>query len=241
MRSYGQYCPIAKAAETLGDRWTVLIVRELGFGVDRFNELHRCLPGISRSVLSQRLRHLERVGIIERRSTTYRLTPAGQDLRPVLRELGNWAARWAFGEPDPRELDPDLVIRWMSRHVAADALPGRRVVTQFDLTGPRPRRYWLVLERTDVSVCLHDPGFPVDVFVAAATAVLYDVYLGRRALPEAIRDGLVTVSGAPALVRAFPSWLTGSDFAPAVRQGVARRPLAVAGPSTAGAGGHRAG
>jgi len=224
MRSYGQYCPIAKAAETLGDRWTVLIVRELGFGVDRFNELQRCLPGISRSVLTQRLRHLERVGVLERRSSTYHLTPAGQDLRPVLRELGDWAARWAFADPDPRELDPDLVIRWISRHVATDALPGRRVVAQFDVTGPRCRRYWLVLEPTDVSVCLHDPGFEVDVFVAAGTAVLYDVYLGRCSLRGAIRDGLLKVTGSTAMVRAFPRWLTGSDFAPAVRQGLAHRP-----------------
>jgi len=221
MRSYGQYCPIAKAAETLGDRWTILIVRELSFGVDHFNELQRCLPGISRSVLTQRLRHLERVGIIERRSATYHLTSAGQSLRPVLRELGLWAARWAFGEPDPRELDPDLVIRWISRHVDTGALPGHRVVTQFDLTGPRARRYWLVLELAEVSVCLHDPGFQVDVFVVAGTAVLYDVYLGRRTLPGAIRDGLVAVSGSPAMVRAFPRWLTGSDFANAVRQGMA--------------------
>lgn len=221
MRSYGQYCPIARAAETLGDRWTILIVRELGFGVDRFNELQRCLPGISRSVLTQRLRHLERVGIIERRSTTYHLTSAGRSLQPVLRELGDWAARWAFGEPDPRELDPDLVIRWISRHVATGALPAHRVVSQFDLTGPPARRYWLVLDPADVSVCLHDPGFPVDVFVAASTAVLYDVYLGRRTLRGAIRDGLVAVTGSPAMVRAFPRWLTGSDFAPAVRQGMA--------------------
>ena len=223
MRSYGQYCPIAKAAQILGDRWTVLIVREMSFGVNRFNEMERCLPGISRSVLAQRLRHLERVGLIERQtsgsghSVEYQLTAAGQDLKPVLRTLGEWAARWAFGDPNPEELDPDLLMRWISRHIATDQLPERRVVTQFEFSVPRPRRYWLVLEPQEVSVCLHDPGFDTDVFVRADTESLYRVYLGRLTLHSAVRSGLVTVNGAPGLVRAFPRWFAWSDFAPSVR------------------------
>ena len=101
----------------LGDRWTLLIVREMLHGVCRFNELERCLPGISRSVLSQRLRHLQRVGLVVRDDlggqpgAEYHLTPAGRDLRPVMQAVGDWAATWAFGEPDPAELDPDLVVR----------------------------------------------------------------------------------------------------------------------------------
>ena len=222
MRSYGQYCPVAKAAQILGDRWTVLIVREMSFGVHRFNEMERCLPGISRSVLAQRLRHLEHIGLIERqtgegRTVDYRLTDAGHDLKPVLQALGEWAARWAFGDPDPRELDPDLLMRWISRHVAMDRLPGRRIVAQFEFPVPRSQRYWLVLEPEEASVCLHSPGFDTDVFVTADTEALYGVYLGRRTLQSAMREGLVTVEGTPSLVRAFPRWFTWSDFAPAVR------------------------
>ncbi|TRW45740.1 winged helix-turn-helix transcriptional regulator [Georgenia yuyongxinii] len=222
MRSYGQYCPVARAAEVLGDRWTVLIVRELTFGVDRFNELQRCLPGISRSVLAERLRHLERLGLIERTEhltaphVTYSLTPAGQDLRPVLRSLGEWAARWAFGDPDPRELDPDLLMRWISRHVAAADLPARRVVLEFQVTARRPRRYWLLLESAEVSLCLRDPGFDTDVTVTAEVGALYDVYLGRRTLRAVMRDDLVTLTGPLPLVRAFPQWFTWSDFAPTI-------------------------
>ncbi len=223
VRTYGQYCPIAKAAETLGDRWTLLIAREMSFGVRHFNELERCLPGISRSVLAQRLRQMEYAGLIERRAAEsgrtidYRLTAAGRDLKPVLQTLGEWAARWAFGEPDPAELDPDLLIRWISRHIASDRLPDRRVVTQFEFRVPRRRRYWLVLEPDEASVCLHDPGFGVDVFVGADTEALYRVYLGKLTLREAIRDQLVTVEGARSMVRSFPSWFTWSHFAPTVR------------------------
>jgi DNA-binding HxlR family transcriptional regulator len=223
MRSYGQYCPVAKAAQILGDRWTLLIVREMSFGVSHFNEMERCLPGISRSVLTQRLRHLEHVGLVERHAASaggtveYRLTAAGRDLKPVLRSLGEWAARWAFGDPDPAELHPDLLMRWISRHVALDQLPGRRIVAQFEFPVPRSRRYWLVLEPQEASVCLQDPGFDTDVFVTADTAALYGVYLGRRTLHSAMLEDLVTVQGPPSLVRAFPRWFTWSDFAPTVR------------------------
>ena len=104
VRGYGQYCPIARGAEVLGDRWTLLIVREMLHGVCRFNELQRCLPGVSRSVLAQRLRHLQRIGLIthadaEQRVAEYHLTPAGRDLRSVVQVLGEWAATWAFGLP----------------------------------------------------------------------------------------------------------------------------------------------
>ena len=226
MRTYGQYCPIARAAEVLGDRWTMLIVREMTFGVTRFNELERCLPGISRSVLAQRLRQMAGAGLVERhegggRATEYVLTPAGRDLKPVLQSLGEWAAVWAFTDPGPRDLDPDLVIRWISRHVALEHLPGQRVVVQFAVTQPR-RRYWLVLDPEEVSVCLHDPGLATDVVVTATTSTLYDVYLGRADVRAAMRDGTVTIEGRSALVRAFPRWFTWSHFAPAVRRGLTR-------------------
>lgn len=135
MQRYGQYCPLARGAEVLGDRWTLLIIREMLFGVQRFNELERFLPGISRSVLAQRLRHLQRVGLVERHAdadgqrSLYLLTQAGRDLRPVVRAIGNWGARWAFGDPDPAELDPDLVVQWISRHLAWERALRALIVT----------------------------------------------------------------------------------------------------------------
>src|SRR5262245_66405070 len=116
MRSYAQYCPVAKATEVLGDRWTLLIVRELLGGASGFNELQRGLPGISRSVLSDRMRALERTEILERRTgprgrtLEYRLTPAGRDLQPVLQAIGEWGATWSLTEPRSAEHDPGLVV-----------------------------------------------------------------------------------------------------------------------------------
>jgi DNA-binding HxlR family transcriptional regulator len=233
VRGQGQYCPIAKGAEVLGDRWTLLIVREMLHGIDRFNELERCLPGISRSVLSQRLRHLRRVGLVDRsddgpHGAAYRLTPAGQDLRPVLQTLGAWAATWAFGEPDPAELDPDLVVGWISRHLARDRLPPRRVVIAFEVLGRPPRWYWLVIAADDVSICRSDPGFPTDVTVHGDAEALYRVYLGDLTLEQARSAGRLELSGDTVAVRQAPTWFAWSSFAPAVRHAAERRAAATA-------------
>ena len=227
MESHGQYCPIAKGAEVIGDRWTLLIVREMLFGVDHFNELERCLPGISRSVLAQRLKQLERIGIVEResgpsgRTISYSLTAAGRELQPVVHVIGEWGASWAFPDPDPAELDTDLLMRWISRHIAQDQLPADRRVVRFDFTSPG-RRYWLVLQPGDASVCLHHPGFDEDVIVTARAATMYDVYFGRVSLDAAMTDGDVIVDGTPRDLRAFPRWFKGSRFAPQVRAAVER-------------------
>jgi DNA-binding HxlR family transcriptional regulator len=228
MRSYAQYCPVAKASEILGDRWTLLIVREMLGGAGGFNELQRGLPGISRSVLAERLRALERAEVIERRTgpkgrtLEYRLTAAGRDLEPVVQALGDWGVTWSFTDPRPEELDPDLLIVWMARHVDRDQLPPDRTVIQFDFRAPA-KRYWMVLERSEVSVCLQHPGFDVDLEVAVDTAALYRVYLGREELGGAMRAGKLRLTGLTSLQRGFDRWFAWSAFAPASRSAEGRR------------------
>ncbi len=211
MVRYGQYCPVAKAAEVLGDRWTLLIARELLHGAEGFNELERGLPGISRSVLAQRLRTLERRGIVKRAEPRgYHLTDAGQDLAGCVDKLGKWGAKWAFGDPLPDELDPDLVMGWIARRTDPDKLPGTRTVIQFDCRAPK-RRYWLVLEPGDVSVCREAPGFDADVLVEADAEQLYDLYFGRTTL----RDAAIAVRGAKR--GEVDSWFVWSRYVPGLR------------------------
>jgi DNA-binding HxlR family transcriptional regulator len=237
VRSYAQYCPVAKASEVLGDRWMLLIVREMLGGASGFNELHRGLPGISRSVLADRMRALERAEVIERRTgpkgrtLEYRFTPAGRDLEPVVQALGEWGATWSVTEPRPDELDPYLLTVWMARHVDRRRLPPARTVIQFDFREPK-QRYWMVLEPSEVSVCLHHPGFDADLAVVVDTAALYRVYLGRAELGGAIRAGQLTMSGPRTLQREFARWFTWSAFAPASRSAQERRTAAshLAGP-----------
>ena len=237
MRGYGQYCPVAKATEVLGDRWTLLIVREMLGGVSGFNQLQRGLPGISRSVLTDRMRALERAEVIERRTgpkgrtLEYRLTPAGRDLQPVVQAIGEWGATWSFTDPHPDELDPALLIVWMARHVHRHRLPPNRTVVKFDFRDPK-RRFWMVLEPAEVSVCLQHPGFDVDLEVTVDTATLYRIYLGRAELGVAVRAGKLTMSGPRALQRGLGDWFTWSAFAPASRRAEERRTMAsrLAGP-----------
>ena len=231
MPGHAQYCPVARATETLGDRWTVLIVREMLGGASGFNELQRGLPGISRSVLADRMRGLERAGVVERRTgpkgrtLEYRLAPAGRDLEPVVRAIGEWGATWSVTDPRPEELDPYLLTVWMARHVDCQRLPPNRTVVRFDYRDPE-RRYWMVLEPSEVSVCLQHPGFDVDLEVKVDTATLYRVYLGRAELGDAIRAGQVTMSGPQTLQRGFGHWFTWSAFAPASRSAEERRTAA---------------
>ena len=224
MSEYHQYCPVARAAEILADRWTPLIVRELLAGSCHFNEIERGLPGISRSLLAARLRHLEDAGVIarapgpRRNASEYRLTEAGHDLRRVIETLGSWGVQWAFDEqPRDEELDPVLLLWKMHQRIASDLLPRGRTTVEFEFTGKKGRRLWLVLSAHEQSVCLKPPGFDADLVVRAETAAVYRVWLGWVDFHSAVRAGTITVEGAPALVTAFPRWLMLSPMAKFVR------------------------
>lgn len=225
MRSYGQYCPIAKGAELLGDRWTLLIIRELLFGPVRFNEFERGLPGISRSVLANRLRRLERDGIIERvgDGDGYVFTSVGESLRPVVQTIGEWVANWMIEDPRPAELDPELLMMYISRHVNREELPSGKTVLCFEFADDG-RRFWLTMERQEVSVCLEDPCLPIAVTVKAQVRELYRVYMGRTSLRKALDVGLVELEGLPADRRRFSAWMKWSSFASTVQAATVDRP-----------------
>lgn len=226
MKDYGQYCPVALASEVLAERWTLLIVRELVIGGRRFNEIDRGLPGISRSLLKQRLDHLERKGVVERvdlpgRGHEYHLTPAGRDLEGVVMAVGEWAVRWMFSEPEPRTVDPVTLTWWMSRRIVAAEVPDARTVVQFDYSGADPTRIWIVLERGDASVCTEPPGFDSDVVVSTEPVALMRVFSGITSYAQALESGEVSLVGPPRLTRALPRWFAWSPFAPAVRDRLA--------------------
>src|SRR5215208_3433034 len=176
MQKYKQYCPVARALESLGDRWTLLIVRELVLGSHRFNEIERGLPGISRSLLASRLRDLEGAGVIERlpgaqsKVAQYHLSEAGRDLKKAMEALGAWGVRWAFGEPRPEELDAALLVWKIHQRISRELLPEGRTIVEFDFTGHGAQRVWLLLERSEVSVCVTPPGFDSDLVVRADLA-----------------------------------------------------------------------
>jgi DNA-binding HxlR family transcriptional regulator len=228
MQGYRQFCPVALGAEVFAERWTPLILRELLLGSRRFSELRRGLPRISRNLLTQRLASLERSGLIERRRRVnghgfdYSLTPAGEELRPVVIALGTWGYKWAAAELHPDNLDAGLLMWFLRRRVRVENLPERQAVIRFDFHAEGARSFWiegqqsfwLILERPEADLCLSDPGFEVDLTVNADVAELTRVYLGHISLTHAIRQGSVEVVGPRDLRSSFRDWIGVSPFAP---------------------------
>jgi DNA-binding HxlR family transcriptional regulator len=224
-----EYCPITKSLDMFGDRWGLLLIREVLRGVTHFNELERNLPGISRSTLAQRLRHLEKQGLVERRvtddgrGTEYEATDAGRDLARVINVVGDWGVRWLVPHPRPSHIDPDGLMVWVSRHVMLRELPAHRVVIRFELSGRSRRYFWLVLRSGEVSLCPEHPGFPEDLFITATPAALYLLVLGRQSLEEAMEEGTVRVEGPPGLIRSLPRWFILRAKGPNLGDGRSRR------------------
>ena len=212
-----EYCAFTKAVEHMGDRWSLLIVRELAmFGAQGFNTLASGLPGrISRSVLVARLRNLERLGLVARspsagpQPTPYELTPAGEQLVPTLHSLWQWAERWVPEDPGLAKRDPAVVLWWLRHRLDHAALPERQVAIQFTLPLREAERQWLLVAAgNEPEACLEDPMLGEDryVFVDADADALYPISRGQRSWHEAISDRSVRLYGEPSLVAALPRW-----------------------------------
>ena len=215
---YHQFCPVSKAMELLDERWTLLVIRELVMGSRHFNELRRGLPRMSPTLLSKRLQQLTRAGVVERRGegtdVTYLLTPAGQELRPVVEALGVWGTRW-IGELGDEDLDPKLLLWDMQRNINHATVPSPQAVVHFRFRDmpAQLRHWWLVITPDDADVCDVDPGHQVSVTVTAALRDLTRVWRGDVTWTEAIGSGAVELEGSTALRRTVARWFRLSAFA----------------------------
>lgn len=195
MTTYGQFCPVAQALEIVGERWTLLVVRELLCGHYRFGEILHGVPLMSRSLLAQRLKSLEEAGVVERcargkgAAFEYRLTPAGRELEPVVFGLGSWGQRWVKQKSDAKQLDPVLLMWDMRRNLDRERLPDGLTVVMFwfrDLPARRSR-YWLRVEHREVELCLTNPGFEVALSVETTLRTMVEVWMGDRDVQQAVR------------------------------------------------------
>lgn len=217
MSGYGQHCPVAKAAEVLDRRWTLLVLRELVVGSTRFNEIHRGVPRMSRTLLSRRLTELERVGVLRRREDSggpvYELTQAGEELFPVLEAIGEWGVRW-LSALSPEDLDPAFLVWDMRRSVDTDALPRDRTVLKITFSDARPglREWWLLLSAEEVDVCDEDPGFETDVVIDTSLRVFARVWRGDLGWSEALARGGLRLHGPERLRRRVANWFRLSYF-----------------------------
>jgi DNA-binding HxlR family transcriptional regulator len=218
---YGQFCPVAMAAEIVCSKWTALVVRELLVGPARFSDLRRGVPKMSPTLLSKRLKDLEEAGVISTRgkgrgaTAEYRLTPAGEDLRSVVMSLGNWGQRWIESSLSLKNLDPSLLMWDMRRNVRTISFPDRKCTIQFvypELAAGR-NTWWLVIDRGDVDLCSVDPGFDIDLYVSSKLHSMTAVWMGHATLKAEVDAGRIMLTGDKVLTRSMQGWLGLSPFA----------------------------
>jgi DNA-binding HxlR family transcriptional regulator len=207
MSGYGQFCSMARAQELLGGRWTLLIVREILSGSHRFNDIRRGIPRISRTMLSERLKALTFAGAVTRadgpHGPEYALTEAGQEIAAMVGALGTWGQRWLSRKPDKEDIDLDPLLHDMARRVRFAELPSDPFVVRFEIRDQRPR--YMLLKKTEASLCHQNPGFPEPVCVKTTLDALVAWWRGDLTFAEARRIGL-EVSGPRNAVKAFPNW-----------------------------------
>lgn len=219
--SYGQFCPVAMAAEVVCTRWTALVLRELLCGTTRFNDLRRGVPLMSPSLLSKRLKELEEAGIIATEPTgqpgvvEYKLTQAGEDLRPVVMSLGMWGQRWVESSVSLKNLDPSLLMWDMRRSLDPTPLPSRRCTVNFlypDVTSAK-RSWWLVIDGGKVDLCSANPGFEVDLYVKSPLRSMTAVWMGLSTVETEMKAGQIELIGDAEIAKSMQQWLGLSPFA----------------------------
>jgi DNA-binding HxlR family transcriptional regulator len=216
---YGQFCPIAKATEILGEKWTFLIIRELLMGGRRFNELQRGLGDISPALLTARLKSFEADGLIVRRRINaqrgyeYLPTPACEALMPVVIAMGEWGLCWARQTLTSMDFDVEFLMFYLERSVDPEQIPGNNAVIQFKFTDlAEQRNWWLLVNGTKAEVCITEPSREVDVWVTTTVRTMHDVWMGDRPHRDAIDAGDLIVEGDPELTRRMGQWLKPSVF-----------------------------
>jgi DNA-binding HxlR family transcriptional regulator len=221
MIDYGQFCTVARGAEVLCERWTPLVVRELMCGSTRFNDIRRGVPRMSGSLLAQRLRKLEEVGVVKRVQGTgvsaeYHLTGAGEELRPIVMALGHWGARWIGSRLKRGQLDAGFLMWDIRRFVHLDECPpGRCIVVHFRFTDAPEgeRRWWLVIDQGTADLCRDNPGDEPTLIVECTVLALTEIWTGDREAEDAIRERRVRMTGGARDARDLWRWLGRSAFA----------------------------
>lgn len=216
---YGQFCPIAKAMEILGEKWTLLIVRELLMGGSRFSEFERGLSHISPTLLTKRLNALEAQNLVVKRKIPgqrgyeYFPTQSCRELLPIVESIGHWGMRWARDNMAEDDYDLALLMLYLQRSIQPEKLPGRETVLRFNFTDATDvPTWWIVVSDGEIDVCIHDPGKEVDVYFNVDLQTMCQLWMGEVSYKRAIADKALTLVGPSALTRNISDWLAPSIF-----------------------------
>jgi DNA-binding HxlR family transcriptional regulator len=216
---YHQFCPVAKASELLGEKWTFLIIREALMGARRFNEFERGVGRISPTMLTKRLNELVENGLLIRKKMSgqkgyeYFLTRAGKELDPVIKELGGWGMRWARGQMENADLDVELLMLYLQRSIKTEYLSGNETIVQFTFTDLKKLgKWWIVAHGDDVDICLENPGKEVDVWFVTDLRTMIEIWMGDITYKKAIRERRLKLIGPPALTGNVTNWMANSIY-----------------------------
>ena len=217
---YGQFCPVAKATEIVGEKWTILIIRELLMGGSRFSELQRGLSLISPTVLTKRLTSLEERGLVIKkriqgqRGHEYFPTESCRELLPIIRSLGDWGMRWARSNLTEKDYDVELLMLYLQRSIVPENLPGHESIIRFKFTDIQDlSEWWLVVTGDQVDVCIKDPGKEVDIYFTTSVKTMADIWMGDTTYRKAMAGGALKIVGNTTLTRNVTSWMNLSLFA----------------------------
>ena len=219
---YGQFCPIAKATEILGEKWTLLIVRELLMGGRRYSELQRGLGHISPTMLSKRLDSLEHHGLVlkkkiqNQKGFEYFPTSSCTELLPIIKSLGDWGMRWAQSNLTEKDYDVELLMLYLQRSVNPENLVGDETVIRFKFTDIKDfPDWWMVVQGSNVDLCVNDPGKDIDIYFTTSVKTMVDVWMGWSSYRQAIAKDELTLVGPKALINNISAWMEDSIYADA--------------------------
>lgn len=217
---YGQFCPVAKSLEILGEKWTMLIVRELLMGSCRFGELQRGLGTMSPTLLATRLKSLESHNLIIRRKHAgqrgyaYYPTDQTKELIPIVEAFGVWGLRWMKSNLVDDDYDVEFLMLCLERSIAPESLVGEEAVIHFHFTDLSAHpNWWIVVKGNDIEVCVKDPGRDVDVYFTTEVSTMTDVWLGHRSYRNAIDNNEMKITGTSHLTRSVTKWMSNCPLA----------------------------
>lgn len=216
---YGQFCPIAKATEIIGEKWTLLIIRELLMGGSRFNEIQRGLSLISPTLLSKRLESLSEQGLVlkkkipNQKGFEYFPTESCQQLLPIIRSLGDWGMCWARSNLTEKDYDVDLLMLYLKRSIVPNKLIGNETVIRFMFTDiAKHPDWWLVVVDEEIDLCVKDPGKNIDIYFTSTVKTMADIWMGDSTYKKAIKDGTLILVGDKNMTSNITSWMSNSIF-----------------------------
>ena len=221
MDKYCQFCPVAKAAEILCEKWVILVLRELMMGSTRFNDLRRGLPKISPTILSRRLKTLEQQGVITRKQASakgnyeYRLTESGEELRPIVLGFGTWGHRWAKNKITTDDLDAGFLLWDMRRRLNTDFFGDKQIVINIEVTDQKKsdRFWWMIVDQQEIDLCFEDTGHEPDIVIITTLPTMTNIWLGYQNVNKAVKEKELKIFGPSSYVKNITKWLGGSSFA----------------------------